>query len=266
MLIDTHSHIHEATFELKGDNATRALWLRSNSPDPNEMIARAAENGVKKIICVGTTVEDSKLAVDFVQNREACWASIGLHPHDAKTGSASDLEKLIDHPKVIAIGECGLDYYYSHSPVDAQVEMLRTQIELALKHKLPLIFHVRDAFDDFWQVFDSYSGLTGVVHSFTDSVKNLDMALERGLYIGVNGIATFTKSEDQKAMYSKIPLDRLLLETDSPFLTPVPHRGKVNEPAFLTHVAKFLADLRNDSLGELSAAASSNATTLFKLQ
>jgi TatD DNase family protein len=165
----------------------------------------------------------------------------------------------------VAVGECGLDYFYTHSPKEVQVEMLKAQIELALAHDTPLIFHVREAFDDFWPVFDSYQGIRGVLHSFTDTEANLQRALDKGLYIGVNGIATFTKIDAQKAMYKQIPLEKLLLETDAPFLTPVPHRGKVNEPAFVKLVASHMADLHAISLEELSAATSKNATTLFNL-
>jgi TatD DNase family protein len=251
MLVDTHCHIHESAYSL----------------DPDEALARARTADVKKMICVGTDEKSSNEAVLFAGDREDVWASLGVHPHEAKDGVAvvDRLRSLASDPKVVAIGECGLDYFYTHSPKNDQIMILRAQIELALEHDLPMIFHVREAFDDFWPVFDSYTGLRGVLHSFTDTKANLDKALERNLYIGVNGISTFTKSDIQREMFAGIPLQNLLLETDSPFLTPVPKRGTVNEPAFVTHVAKFLSDLRLEPLRELSEATSQNATNLFHL-
>ncbi len=266
-LFDTHCHIHEAQFELPGDEAMRAIWLRANKPDPDDIIQRAVKEGVTRMICVGTSAADSQLAVDFVQSRRQCWASVGLHPHEAKNGDQAlqTIAKLADQPKVVAIGECGLDYYYTHSPKADQQKALRFQIELAQKHNVPLIFHVREAFDDFWPIFDSYLGLHGVLHSFTDTQANLDKALARGLYIGVNGIITFTKHDWQLEVAKNIPADRLLLETDAPFLTPAPLRGKVNEPAYVRLVAEFLSKLRNQPLDEIAAASTHNATKLFSL-
>jgi TatD DNase family protein len=232
-----------------------------------EVLRRATEAGVNRLICVGTNEHTSEEAVKFVVDKDNCWASLGLHPHEAINGPVA-IEKLrsfVSEPKVVAIGECGLDYFYNHSPRDKQTAMLRAQIELALEHDLPMIFHVREAFDDFWPIFDSYQGIRGVLHSFTDTSENLGKALERNLYIGVNGISTFTKVESQRDMYRAVPLDHLLLETDAPFLTPVPHRGTVNEPAFVTFVAKHLSDLQHISLEELSVATNRNATNLFSI-
>ena len=139
--------------------------------------------------------------------------------------------------------------------------MLHAQLALSQRYDLPVIFHVREAFDDFWPIFESYQGLRGVLHSFTDNETNLEKAVAHGLCIGVNGISTFAK--DRQDVYAAIPLENLLFETDAPFLTPVPHRGKVNEPAFITHIAHHIANLRSISLEELSRATERNATTLF---
>lgn len=379
-LVDTHCHIQEAQLPAQGDDGMRAMWHRDKPVDPDQLITHAAEQGVTKMICVGTTVADSRLAVEFVQTRPQCWASIGLHPHEAKDGeaalqalasllisspakvpispaqsgqgrkqrlaltppygpgepslgkretSAADAkpiapiaslpanapeitpagaslaernwvqrsaarakDKLVGEAtaetllsparnaqflsardkagpasspnhKIVAIGECGLDYFYNHSSKTDQIKALRFQIELAMQHNLPLIFHVRNALDDFWPIFDSYPNLRGVLHSFTDTQANLDRALARGLYIGVNGIMTFTKDQAQLAMAKQIPLQKLLIETDAPFLTPVPLRGKVNEPANGRLVANFMATLRGEQLKELAAATTTNAQTLF---
>jgi len=242
---DTHCHIHEASYA-----------------DAEGAYERAHQAGIHRLICVGTDEKASQEAAEFAQTHESTWASVGLHPHEAVNNTVAELEKYITE-KTVAVGECGLDYFYEHSPREKQIEILHQQIGLAQKYDLPLIFHVRDAFDDFWPVFDQYPGLRGVLHSFTDTAENLQKALERNLYIGVNGISTFTKVDAQREMFSSIPLDNLLLETDAPFLTPVPKRGTVNEPAFITHIAHDLVNLRSISLEELSRATERNATHLF---
>ncbi|HET8709169.1 MAG TPA: TatD family hydrolase, partial [Candidatus Saccharimonadales bacterium] len=171
---------------------------------------------------------------------------------------------LVTSPKVVAVGETGLDYFYNHSPKEAQIEVLKFQIELALTHDLPLIFHVREAFSDFWPILKRYEGkVRGVLHSFTDSRENLEKALECGFYIGVNGIATFTKDPRQLEMYRAIPLENLLLETDAPFLTPVPHRGTICEPYHVSVTADFLSGLREEPLETIAAATTRNARQLF---
>ena len=251
MLVDTHCHIHEANYAL----------------DIGDVMQRAHHQGVAKMICVGTSEESSREAVMFAAQHDHVSAALGVHPHDTKDGY-DGLAKILasDPTNVVAIGEIGLDYFYTHSPREVQIKALQQQIELALAHDLPVIFHVREAFDDFWPIFDNYEGkIRGVLHSFTDSQANMEAAIERGLYIGVNGISTFTKDEAQKEMFASIPLDRLLLETDAPFLTPVPFRGKVNEPAFVRQVAEHHAKIRGLSLDELATATTANAHALFAL-
>lgn len=250
MLFDTHAHIHDVDYP-------RPVYAT---------LARAREAGVQHIVCVGTSEDSSRRAVAFAQTEIDVYASIGVHPHDTKDGYALIKDIAATKPaNLVAIGEIGLDYYYDHSPRDMQIAALKEQIEIALEHDLAIIFHVRDAFDDFWPIFDSYTGIRGVIHSFTDSSDHLAEALKRGLYIGVNGISTFTKDQAQIDMYRSIPLDRLLFETDAPFLTPVPFRGKVNEPAFVKNIAAFHAELRGISLEEIAAATTSNARAVFAL-
>ncbi|MDB5160376.1 MAG: putative Uncharacterized deoxyribonuclease YabD [Candidatus Saccharibacteria bacterium] len=247
MLVDTHCHIHESDFPLSVD----------------DVLAHAKEADVQKLICVGTGEESSKDAIAFAESHDNVWASIGVHPHDTKEGYDEIARLAGTSDKIIAIGEIGLDYFYTHSPKELQLQALEDQIQIALKHDLPIIFHVREAFDDFWPVFEKYPGIRGELHSFTDTKENLDKALAHGLYIGVNGISTFTKDEAQKAMFDSIPLDRLLFETDAPFLTPAPFRGKVNEPAFVRNVAEYHADRRGISLQEIADASTANTHTLF---
>jgi TatD DNase family protein len=228
------------------------------------------EAEVTRMICVGTTLPDSKMGVAFVEGRDHVWASIGIHPHEAKdyAGYAdrlAEFAQLADKPKVVAVGECGLDFFYEHSPREAQEAVLRFQLDLAAKHKLPLIFHVRDAFDDFWPIFDEYKGLTGVIHSFSAGEKELGQILERGLYVGLNGIMTFTKDAGQLAAAKAVPLDRLVLETDAPFLTPSPYRGTICEPKHVRTVAAFLAELKGESLENLATSTTRNARKVFGL-
>lgn len=266
-LTDTHCHIQSAGLS-GGEKSTRELWAKESGLTSAQLVRDAVNNGVTRMICVGCELADSQLAVDFVSEQTNCWATIGLHPHEAgryirNEKLLAEFAALADRPKVVAIGECGLDYYYLHSPKTAQLEVLQFQIELALAHKLPLIFHVREAFDDFWPLFDRYTGIRGVVHSFTDTASNLAKALGRGLYVGVNGIATFTKNSDQLDVYRSIPLDHLVLETDAPFLTPTPYRGSINEPKRVADIADFLSELRHENRSSLAASTTRNARTLF---
>lgn len=248
MLIDTHCHIHESNYPL----------------DIGDVMARARHHGVNQMICIGTNEQSSKEAVEFAHNHEHVYAAIGVHPHDTKDGYDKIIDLFDDH-NVVAVGEIGLDYFYTHSPREVQIQALEAQMQLALDHGKPIVFHVREAFDDFWPIFDNFSSVRGELHSFTDTKEQLERALTRGLYIGVNGISTFTKDEAQKEMFASIPLERLLLETDAPFLTPVPFRGKVNEPAFVRSVAEHHAKIRGLSLDDIAAATTANATALFAL-
>lgn len=265
--VDTHCHIQSVDGDL-GERSTHELWAKAPDLTSEAVLTAAREAGVTKLICVGCDLRDSQLAVAFVEAKKECWASIGLHPHEAQHYYGQDallqeFAGLVSRPKVIAIGECGLDYYYEHSPKKEQAAVLHFQLQLAQTAKLPVIFHVREAFDDFWPIFDQYSGVRGVLHSFTDTLPNLERAVERGLCIGVNGIATFAKKEEQQAMYRAIPLQNLLLETDAPFLTPAPYRGKINEPKFVRRVAEHIAELRGDRLEDIASTTSLNAAQLF---
>jgi TatD DNase family protein len=173
--------------------------------------------------------------------------------------------KVISNPKVVAAGEMGLDYYKSETPRDVQQKVLRAQIEAALPAHKPFIFHVRDAWSDFWRIYDEYAGLQGVIHSFSSGTKQLDAALSRGLYVGLNGIMTFTKDHAQLDAAKKVPLDKLLLETDAPFLTPEPFRGEVCEPKHVAATAEFLSKLRKEPLQDIATATTQNARKLFRI-
>ncbi|HEX8763076.1 MAG TPA: TatD family hydrolase [Candidatus Saccharimonadales bacterium] len=270
-LTDTHCHIHEASELLQLNTETKKRYIKAGSPTPEEMLDRAREAGVERLLVVGTTVEDSEIAVAFAAKHDNVWVSIGIHPHEAKMykdrpDMLARFKTLADHPKVLAVGECGLDYYYGHSPKEDQAQMLRFQIELALKHDLAMVFHVRDAFDDFWSIFDEYKGVRGIIHSFSSDTKSLKNILKRGLYVGLNGIMTFTKDERQLDAAKAVPLDKLVLETDAPFLTPRPFRGSMCEPKHVRITAEFLAQLRGESLETLAARTTSNAQKVLGMR
>jgi len=261
MLIDTHCHIHESDYPINGD----------------DVIEHAHQSGVMQMICIGTNIADSSLALDFAAKHDGVFASVGIHPHYAKEG-IDGIDRLVDsiyseniQHKLVAIGEIGLDYHYDNSPRDDQIKILKSQIELALKYDLPIIFHVREAYDDFWEVLDSFKSdkrkIRGVLHCFTDSMKNAEEGINRGLYIAVNGISTFTKDENQAEMFAKIPLDKLLFETDAPYLTPVPFRGKVivNEPAYVKNIAEYNSTIHQISFDEIADNTTANAKKLFNI-
>lgn len=249
-MFDTHCHIHDSQFYAE---------------DRQGVYERAAQAGVSMLV-VGTSETDAREAVQFAEVHDNTWAIIGVHPHDTKDGWG-EIRTLLEEnsPAIKGVGEIGLDYYYGHSPRETQLQALREQLSWAVAHNLPVSFHVREAFDDFWPVFDSVKGVRGVLHSFTDSQHNANEALKRGLYVGVNGISTFTKDTAQQELFASLPLDRLLLETDAPFLTPVPFRGKVNEPAFVEYVAQHHAKIRGISFEEVVAQTTANARALFAL-
>ncbi len=252
--IDTHAHPHMEGYELS----------------PDEFIDKANRSDVMTIVCIGTEAEDSRRAIEFAKTNPGCYASIGLHPHEAKLhdDQKQNLARLVTDERVVAVGECGLDYYYEHSPRDNQKSALRGQIELAVENDLPLVFHVREAFEDFFAIFDEYAANTkirGVVHSFTADKATAKACMDRGLYVGLNGIMTFTKDDSQLDAAKYISLGSLVLETDAPFLTPVPFRGKVNDSGHVRTVAEFLANLRGESLEDIARATTQNAKELFRI-
>lgn len=257
-LTDTHCHIQFPDYKL----------------EPDQVISAAANAGVTRLICVGCGLEDSRSAVRFAGRHEQIWASVGLHPHEAskyanKPDSLNALSKLAHETKVVAIGEAGLDYHYEHSSKMDQQKLLKFQIELAVQLDLPLIFHVREAFNDFWPIFDDLNSaskpIKGVMHSYSSARSDAEETLKRGLYVGLNGIMTFTKNEKHLLAAKSIPLGSLLLETDAPFLTPVPERGKICEPKHLRVTAEFLAKLRGETLTDLANGTTLNAKELFHL-
>ncbi|HEX7259616.1 MAG TPA: TatD family hydrolase [Candidatus Saccharimonadia bacterium] len=250
-MIDTHAHIHFDSFAGQVD----------------AMLHRAFEAGVEQMITVGVTTADSRKAVDLASTYENVWAAVGIHPHDA--GEASQgidyLRDLAGRRKVVAIGECGLDQVKSQTTAEEQEKALRLQIELAQERKLPLIFHIREAFEPFWAIIDDYPDVRGVVHSFSATRKEAEQVIERDMLLGINGIVSFPKSQDLGEAVKYLPSTHLLLETDCPFLSPVPFRGKTNEPARVTNIAEKIAELRGETLATVAAYSTANAKRLFSL-
>lgn len=252
--VDTHCHIHFKNYPLPA----------------SQVLANATKSSVNKMICVGTSLEDSHRAIGFATKHDNVWSSAGAHPHDGQDflddpQAASKLKELLKEDRVVAVGEIGLDYYHDQTARSAQAKALRSQIEAGLESGLPFIFHVRDAWADFWPIFDEYKIKRGVVHSFSAGVKQLDTILNRGLYVGLNGIMTFTRDEAQLQAAKAVPLERLLLETDAPFLTPAVDRGKTCEPKHVRDIAQFLSELRGETLGQIAQKTTANATNLFNL-
>lgn len=253
-LVDTHCHIQLPDYGI----------------DPAEAIANAEKAGVTRMIAVGCTLPDSKAAVQLAAQYQQVWASIGLHPHEAKvyvddTHALQEFHGLASKPNVVAVGEIGLDFYYNHSDKDDQIKLLRFQLTVAQEHNLPVIFHVRNAFDEFWPIYDEFKP-RGVIHCFSAGMAELEQILARDLYVGLNGIMTFTKQAEQLAAAKAVPLDRLVLETDAPYLTPAPYRGTMCEPKHVAVTAEFLSTLRGETLETLAQETTANVQRLFSLK
>ncbi|MEP2988979.1 MAG: TatD family hydrolase [Parasphingorhabdus sp.] len=253
MLVDSHCHLnYKGLIEEQG-----------------AVLQRARDSGVTAMLNISTRESEWCDIVATAEHEDDVWASIGIHPHEADSHPDIDLSKLVDeakHERVIAIGETGLDYYYDHSDRDQQKQSFRTHIHAAQETGLPIIVHTRDAEDDTAEIMAEEmekQEYTGVIHCFTASEEFAHKALKLGLYISISGIVTFKNAKDLQDTASKLPGDRLLVETDAPFLAPVPHRGKTGEPAFVADTTRFLADLRGQDYDELCQMTSKNFYDLF---
>jgi TatD DNase family protein len=233
------------------------------------VLARARAAGVATMLNISTRRSEWDEVVGIAEREEGVWASIGIHPHEADAHPDVHTATLVEaaaHPKVVGIGESGLDFYYDHSDRDRQKASFRAHIAAARETGLPLIVHTRDAEEDTHAILADEMGkgpYTGVIHCFTASGDFADKALELGLYISLSGIVTFRNAKEIQETARRVPCDRLLIETDAPFLAPVPHRGRPCEPAFVADTARFLADLRGESVEDLAARTSVNFRTLF---
>lgn len=229
------------------------------------VIEAALGAGVHRMITVGCDRETSKQAIEIAGQYDAVWATVGLHPHEARHGVGT-IADLVGAPKVVAIGECGLDYFYDHSPREAQHIAFAEQIRLAHEHRLPLVIHTRDAWDDTFAILDAEGTPDRTIfHCFTGGPAEVERCLERNAYVSFSGIVSFRTAVDLREAARRCPLDRMLVETDSPYLAPVPHRGQTNQPAFVTHVAAALAEAIGADLETVAVATDHNAAIVFGL-
>ena len=252
-LVDSHCHLnYEGLAERQED-----------------VLAAARARGVQGFLNISTRQKEWGDVVGAAERHPDVWASIGVHPHEADAHpdlGAAALVEAAAHPRVIAIGECGLDYYYDKSDRGSQRARFGAHIEAARQTGLPLVVHTRDAEQDTAEILTravGEGGVAGVLHCFTGSAELAQTALDLGFYISISGIVTFKNARDLQEVAKTLPQDRLLVETDSPFLAPVPHRGQTCEPAFVADTAAFLSDLRDEPLDELAAATTSNFFRLF---
>ncbi len=252
MFIDTHAHLFYPNF----------------SEDLDEVIERAKSSGVDYIIVPATDIETTKQTLALADKYEMIYATIGVHPHETKEWTNDNLkviEDLAQHPKVVAIGEIGLDYYYDFSPKEKQIEAFRSQIELALKLNLPVVVHNRESDEDVLMIAKEYSksGLKAQFHCFNGTLSDAKDLISMKFFLSFTGNITFKKADSLRETLSNIGLPHLLLETDSPFMTPVPHRGKRNEPFHVKLVAEKIAELHKVSVEDVARITSNNAFNLF---
>jgi len=255
MLADSHAHLDDARF----------------NEDRPAVIQRAWDAGVRRIVTIGTGKgpEDMGCGIPIAESYDWIHASLGIHPHDAAKATDAHFDlmgELAAHPKVVAIGETGLDYHYDHAPRDAQRAVFQRQLEIASALDLPVIVHTRNADADTETLLRRLAPRRGVLHCFTSGAALADAALEMGFMISFSGIATFPNAKDLIDIVRKVPRDRILIETDCPYLAPVPHRGKRNEPAFIADTAGFIAKTRGIPVEQLEVETSSNYARLFSLE
>jgi TatD DNase family protein len=248
-LFDSHSHVYDE--RMPGG--------------PGAAVAAARDQGVDSMIAVGCDRATTEAAIAAANEFDSVWATAGLHPHEAKFG-VDTIADLIASPGVVAVGEAGLDYYYDHSPRELQRAAFADQIQLAHSHDLPLGIHTRDAWDDTFDVLTAEGTPEHTVfHCFTGGPDEARRCLDVGAHVSFSGIVTFKSATDVQAAARLVPSDRLLIETDAPYLAPVPYRGKTNQPAYLPHTAQFIADLRDTALHHVAESTYQNTTRFFRL-
>lgn len=255
MLVDSHCHLD---------------YLERDGRDLEEVVGAAKRAGIGKLVTICTKVTQFEAVRGIAERFADVTCSVGIHPHEAGNEPETTTEQLVDwarHPKVVGIGETGLDYFYEHSPRAAQQKSFRAHIRAARQTSLPLIVHTRDADEDTIAILreehEEGGPFPGVIHCFSSSRWLGEQAVDLGLYISISGILTFKKAQELRDAVAALPLDRLLVETDSPYLAPVPKRGKPNEPAYVVHTAEALAELKGVGADELAAVTTRNFQTLF---
>lgn len=253
MYIDTHCHLDFENF----------------NKDRESVVQRSIKNKINSIITIGTNVETSLQSIDLSKKFATVFAAVGIHPNDAANANQKSVQQIFEmssEPKVVAIGEIGLDYYRDYTPAEIQKELFRTQLKIAREKNLPVIIHNRKAHADVYDILveEKSTDLQGVMHSFDGDMNFLDSVLSYNFYVSFTGVITF-KNANYDELIKRVPLENLLLETDSPFLTPVPFRGKRNEPSYVTYIAKKISEVKEIPIEELGQITSDNANKLFKL-
>lgn len=252
MFIDSHCHIHLPEFD----------------QDRESVFEQAHAAAIEHFMIIGNDHESNKIGFDMLKDREDCSFALGIHPHHAMEWSLEIetwLKEHCQHPKVKAIGEAGLDYYRNQVSKVEQEKVLRSQIELALTHQIPIVLHIRDAFLDAYRILAEYPHLKFIVHCFTGTKNDVDWIIQLGGYISLSGIVTFTNAKSLQKLVPSIPNERLLWETDAPFLAPGQYRGKRCEPAFLVETAEMIATLRQTNFAVLAEQVLKNTKTIFGL-
>lgn len=250
MLIDSHAHLTHSGMHL----------------DLEGMLERAQTAGISEIYNISTDVEELERGFELASKYPWIKNICATTPHDVEKQGERDFEIIANYAragKLDAIGETGLDYYYTHSPKELQQHFLRSYFELATETKLPVVIHCRDAFEDFFSLLDDCYQGKGVLHCFTGTLEEAKQVIDRGWFLSLSGIVTFKKSEELKEVAKYVPLDQLVIETDTPYLAPMPYRGKTNEPAYIVHTAKLIAKIKEISLDELAKATTMNAKKLL---
>lgn len=233
--------------------------------EAESLVTAARAVGVERLVNVGTDVASSRVAATVADAFDGVWATAGVHPHDA-SGGIDGLADLLGASSVVAVGECGLDYHYDHSPRGVQRDVFAAQIALAHERSLPLVIHTREAWDDTFAILDR-EGVPErtVVHCFTGGPDEAEASLSRGAYVSISGIVTFKAADDVRAAAALCPLDRLLVETDAPYLAPVPHRGRPNRPDLVVHVGAAVAEAKGVTIDTVAATTWATAERLYGL-
>ena len=253
MLFDTHVHLNSTLYK----------------KDLGEVIQRALIAGVTRMAVVGFDAPSNARAIELAEQYEFIYAVVGVHPSDARSATEAGWIKLreqLKHPKVVALGECGFDYYHDTSFNEIQREVFKKQLEIAKEMNLPIVVHMRDSVEDTYEMLSSEGrGLDGVLHCYSGDVAMMHKFLDLGFYIGLDGPVTFKNAHSVHAVAKAVPIDRLVIETDGPYLTPAPYRGKRNEPAYVTYVARKIAELKGMTYPEVCKITTENALAMYRM-
>lgn len=250
MYFDTHAHYNDKQFD----------------EDRDELLASMPERGIELIVNPGSSMRSSRKSLELSDKYPFMYAAVGVHPHDAKSMTEADLEEILamtEHPKVVAVGEIGLDYYYDHSPREIQQARFRDQLQIARMTELPVIIHEREACKDCLDILTEFPDVCGVFHCFAESWETAKLLLDKGWHLSFTGSVTFKNARRAPEVIQKMPIDRLMLETDSPYMAPVPMRGKRNSSLNLPYIAQVVADLRSMTTDEVARVTTENGKRFF---